>query len=350
MEPITQFPFTDLPVELALIILRYSAIPSFDQDNLYDARNPYSFALALCCVSRVVRRAVLPELLHTILLQDARNVRLFVHALRMQKTYAETKNHLHFDYAPHVHKMWIVSQGGNHAPARFLTTPRAYATKPSESGLDVSLLAPILLAAPSLALSWTSMDLLAECLEHAWTSRAATHVNDENSPPPWNTQTLTLSCTPPTTGPWWERLTNTPQGSAFLASISHLSTNTSASDYKSYTSSDDHRLPLWMEITPWASFKSLKTVLLPYPRHINPPADQWALIFAGIDSHVELLTLSAALLRDRRDSIPKEIEALAEIGPGEECIRSSDIRLKVSRSCIRWYNRDGWEKVWACML
>jgi hypothetical protein len=348
MEPTTRFPFAELPVELAFMIFEYAARPTFDQADLYDARSPYSSALTLCRVSKIVRRVVLPELLHTVLLPDSRHVKKFVHALRMQKAYREKGNNLHFEYAPRIHKMWIVSNDGNLTPTHFPHTSPAYALTPPESPLDISLMAPILLAAPSLALGWTSLDLLVECLEHAWKSHAATHVDNEHSPLPWNTQTLTLSCTSPTAGPRWERLTDTPQGSAFLGSISHLSTNPYVCDYKSHTTNlfRDYYLPLWMEIVPWAAFKSLKTVFLPYPR-IKPSVDQFALIFAGIDLHVELLILSASLLRD---CIPKEIKGFAEIGPGEERVQSDDVRLKVSDSCIRWYTRDGWEKIWACML
>ncbi|KAG1898766.1 uncharacterized protein F5891DRAFT_1147996 [Suillus fuscotomentosus] len=351
MEPIILFPFTDLPVELAFMILEYAARPTFDQADLYDARSPYSSALALCRVSKIVRRIVLPELLHTILLPDFRHVEKFVHALRMQKVYKEKGSDLHFEYAPRVHKMWIVSHGGNPASAHLPHAPRAHALKPSRSPLDISLLAPILLAAPSLALGWTSLDILVECLEHVWKSHAATHVDNEHPPLPWKTQTLTLSCTPPTTGPQWERLTDTPQGSTFLGSISHLSANPYVCDYKSHTADldRDYRLPLWMGITPWAIFKSLQTVFLSYPR-IASSVDPFALIFTGIDSYVELLTLSASLLRDHCDCIPKEIKGFAKIGPGEECIQSDDVRLKVSDSRICWYTRDGWEKVWACML
>ncbi|KAG1724543.1 hypothetical protein EDB19DRAFT_309766 [Suillus lakei] len=364
MKPITQFRFSDLPTELALSILRFAARPTFDQAEKYEAKCPYSSALALCLVSTAFRRAVLPELLHTILLRDSRNVRQFVQALLMQKEYAEEehakgeyveqkiKNRLHFEYAPHVHKIWI---GCHVISAHLPTTPRAYALKPPERPLAISLLTPLLLAAPSLALDWTSMDLLVECLEHAWTSYPATHVSDKHSPSPWKTQTLTLSGGVPTSDPRWKRLTDTPQGSAFLASISHLSTTTYlCRDFEPLPPSTlpkDYRLPLWMqsEDTPWACFKNLQTVILPYPR-TNPPIRLFALLLTGIDMHVELLTLSASLLKDPCDGIPKTIKAFAEIGPGEECIRSDNTRLKMSRFPIRWYSRDGWAKVWACML
>jgi hypothetical protein len=352
MEPITRFPFSELPVELAFMIFEYAARPTFDQVDLYDARSPYSSALALCRVSKVVRRVVLPELLHTILLPDSRHLVKFVHALRMQKAYKEKGSDLHFEYTRRVRKMWIVSHGGNLTkPAHSPHPSRAYALSSSESPLDISLMTPILLSAPSLAISWTSLDLLVECLEHAWKSRAATHVDNEHSLLPWSTQTLTLSCTPPTVGTQWECLTDTPQGSAFLGSISHLSTNPYACDCKSHKTNlcEEYCLPQWLKIAPWASFKSLQTVFLPYPR-IKLAIDQFALIFTGIDSHVELLTLSASLLRDYSDCIPKEVKGFAETCPGKEPVRSDDIRLKVSDSSIRWYTRDGWEKVWACML
>jgi len=68
------------------MIFEYAARPTFDQADLYDARSPYSSAIALCRVFKIVRRVVLPELLHTILLPDFRHVAKFVHALRMQKS------------------------------------------------------------------------------------------------------------------------------------------------------------------------------------------------------------------------------------------------------------------------
>ncbi|KAG2137504.1 hypothetical protein DEU56DRAFT_804111 [Suillus clintonianus] len=333
MKPITTFPFSYLPVELVLIILRYYAQPTFDQTAPHSSKSPYSNARALCHFSRAVRRAVLPELLHTIWLGDDITVTVFVHALHMQQMYAEKANHLRFDYIPHVHKIWIGPHGGRDLSPYRLRRIRAYTL--IERPLAISLLSPVLLAAPSIALHWTSMDLLEGCLEHAWKSCAATHANNEHSPPPWNTQTLILSHEPLTSDARWGCLTDTPQGSAFVASISHLSTTTSTL----WSRTSSYRMPPWMEVTPWASFKSLQIVSLPYLLAIEPLVDIRLVNRREINVHVELLTLPASLIRDHRDCIPKLMnkikKALDQRSFGEEIIGSDGVHLK---------------KVWASML
>ncbi|KIK34920.1 hypothetical protein CY34DRAFT_17381 [Suillus luteus UH-Slu-Lm8-n1] len=158
--------------------------------------------------------------------------------------------------------MWIGPDGGNLTP-----TNLEHALQPSERPLAISLLTPIILAAPSLALSWTSVSLLIECLEHAWKFRPATPVNEEHSQPPWNTKTLTLSSWAPISPTEWSKLTDTPQGAAFLASICHLSSLTYVvcRDDESFSLAEEYYLPEWMHTAPLASFKSLQTVILPYP-------------------------------------------------------------------------------------
>src|SRR6267154_4613505 len=88
-EPLTPFIFANLPTEIILIIFAYAARPTFCQNEDYESTNPYSSALALCRVSKLVRRAVLPVLLRTVLLTEDCNVSAFVHALRIQKAYAQ---------------------------------------------------------------------------------------------------------------------------------------------------------------------------------------------------------------------------------------------------------------------
>ncbi|KAG1854455.1 hypothetical protein DFJ58DRAFT_660404 [Suillus subalutaceus] len=345
MDSIT-FRFNDLPTELALLILRYAAQTTFDQAEKYDKVNcPYSSVLTLCLVSKNFRRAVLPALLHTVLLPKPRNVRVFVQALLTQEAYKQASSDLHFDYAPHVHKMWIGLDGGNLTSADLLADPREYALQPSERPLAINLLTPVMLAASSLALGWTSVDLLIECLEHAWESRPATPVNEEHPRLPWNTETLTLSCGDPINRTKWKCLTDTPQGSAFLASISHLLSPT-------YLCRDNplqvYRLPEWMKTAPLASFKSLQTVILPYPC-TTPPINLRALVTTGVDMQMHLLTLPATLLKDPNNGIPKAIKVFDDIiGPGEEATRSDGTRLQVSE--VLWCSRSGWEKVWAWML
>ncbi|KAG1814269.1 uncharacterized protein BJ212DRAFT_360748 [Suillus subaureus] len=172
----------DLPFGLTTFQL---SLPSSSSGT---PRNP-----PLTRLKNMIRRAVLPELLHTILLPESRNMRVFVQALLIQEAYKQASSDLHFDYAPHVHKMWIGSDGGNLTPADLLANHREYALQPSERPLAISLLTLVMFAASSLALSCTSVDLLIECLEHAWKSRPVIPINEEHSQPPWNTQTLTLS-------------------------------------------------------------------------------------------------------------------------------------------------------------
>ncbi|KAG2072911.1 hypothetical protein BDR04DRAFT_1095663, partial [Suillus decipiens] len=246
--------------------------------------------------------------------------------------------------------MWIGLNGGDLTPALLLhahslgiADPREYVLQPSERAHAISLLAPILFAGPSLALGWTSVDLLIECLEHAWKSRPATPVHEEHPRLPWNTKTLTLSHgTPNRTN--LNRLTSTPQGSAFLASIRHLAGTT----ILRRNPLNNYRVPEWMGAPLLASFKSLETVILPYT-YSNSPVSIMTLLGPGISVQMQLLTLSATLMKDLTNSGSNEIEAFDSILPGEVYTREGT-RLQVSHYEVRWYPDCGWEKVWACML
>ncbi|KAG2347373.1 hypothetical protein BDR05DRAFT_945139 [Suillus weaverae] len=156
------------------------------------------------------------------------------------------------------------------------------------------------------------------------------NVDHEHSPLR-NTQTLTLSCV---TARWWN-FVDTPQGSAFLASISHLTflTNTSGETTTHHATGiiqglfPDYTLLLWIASTPWASLFLL------------PPIDvQFTGTRTGMDLQTELLTLSASLLRAHRDYFPRIIKPFTEIGPGEECTRSGDVHFKVTRSRVHFWN------------
>ncbi|KAG2352985.1 hypothetical protein BDR07DRAFT_1615306, partial [Suillus spraguei] len=91
MEPAIRFRFSDLPREIALMVFKYAAEPTFSQKEEYADKNPYATALSLCLVSRLVRRTILPEFLHTISLRRCLSLKMFANALLMQKAYAEKK-------------------------------------------------------------------------------------------------------------------------------------------------------------------------------------------------------------------------------------------------------------------
>ncbi|KAG0701179.1 hypothetical protein DFH29DRAFT_773609, partial [Suillus ampliporus] len=280
------FPILELPTELVLLILRYAAEPTFSQANTYDKENPYSSALALCRVSKLFRRAALPQLLHTVLLSARHSVPAFVHALRMQKAYAQQDHHLHFEYAPHVHRIWIVNSRrmpdpSASAPAHrsiFLPAPvlgaesglprlqfRLHDNVTPANTIDFGLLAPVLFAAESLVLNGESLFILARCIRHAWNSQMATNIDHARSLLPWSTKTLTLS-----SGISWSFFHITREGSAFLASISHVIVLSDPADshrhitgrYYSKLGPGDYRLPKWLMNAPWASFTNLQTVSL----------------------------------------------------------------------------------------
>ncbi|KAG1726952.1 uncharacterized protein EDB91DRAFT_1339542 [Suillus paluster] len=338
MEPTSQIPLFDLPTELVLCIIKHAARPTFDKSN----ENPYSSALSLCRVSRILRHVVLPELLHTVLLPEYRNVAAFVRALRLQNAYAQQGNDLHFDYAARVGKIWIgkICEPPSEAPLHNSLSPHAQ----SEPDIDFSVLGPVLLSAPSLALDFGSLWLLSGCLESAWDS----HIDINNRPrecSPRSTKALTLVGDITR----WDPLTSTAKGSVFLAAISHL---TFLSQFDNiwfvtrnyyYPASErrNHPLPKWMTVVPWASFQSLHTVsaILPFITIAGPLLSMYQ------DTDVEMLTLSVS--SPSGPWVHKTVKEYTESGEGR--LSSVDVRLKSGhpRAFNACYD---WEEGWACGL
>ncbi|KAG2113071.1 uncharacterized protein F5147DRAFT_759398 [Suillus discolor] len=283
--------FSDLPAELALIIFKYAAQPDFTQPDTWGSKTPYSSALALSLVSKIVRRTVLPELLHTVSLPEARHVADFIQALRMQKTYIDQQQHdLSLDYTSHVHRMWF---GYFHGPLSnpqptFISSSIPSAAKP-DSESDVSLLAPVILAAPSLAIEY--------CLKYACNSDVDLNVDHKDFPLPWSTKSLTLSGS--VTSRWWPFIGDI-HGYTFLTSIQHL-TLLAPSPYE---------VPLWMARAP---FKQLQTFSMLISDG-EPPVAEYAPACSAKATQVELVTFPASLLPDHWTF--KEIRAYIENGVG----------------------------------
>ncbi|KAG2158632.1 uncharacterized protein EDB93DRAFT_1049874, partial [Suillus bovinus] len=210
------FRYSDLPADLALIIFEYAAQPTFAQYAPY-TNDTYSSALSLCQVSKIVRRTVLPELLHTVSLSEARHLLAFVQALRMQKKYIDQQDDLAFDYAPCVHRVSIGEFRGAVRDPAVPFFPPSMAKLDWE--FDISLLAPVVLGVSSLAINIDSIDLLLKCLKNACNSDVDLDVDHNNSTLPWSTRSLTLSGY--VTHSWWP-FVDSNHGHAFLASIQHL--------------------------------------------------------------------------------------------------------------------------------
>jgi hypothetical protein len=344
VDTLAQFPYTDLPTEIGFLILTYAARPTFSQTNpRWYGRSYYPSALALCCVSRTIRRIILPELLHTVFLVKANNVLAFVHALHTQTAYAQQKHHLYVDYAAHVRKIWI---------SEALGSPFKYKV-PRSDDINFSLLAPVLFAAQSLALDSESLFLLYGCLEYAWNSHVDSNINQEYSPNlPWSTRTLTLleDSLPLESYP----LANTAQERAFLASISHIIT-LPLMIYNTYRVSEldgeqqlHHILPKWMDSLPWASLKSLRAISVVLPHiPVDAPFHEVAPLHRK-DVPVELLTFSAPEDLLSGNWTQKELNGYAGRG---EIISSVDVCGGIvsgsDPSLVTLKVFLDWEKAWA---
>ncbi|KAG2127854.1 hypothetical protein BD769DRAFT_753214 [Suillus cothurnatus] len=335
MELVTQLssPFADLPVELILLILKLAARPSFSQTEPYKSKNPYSFPLALCLVSKAVRKTVLPEILHTVLLPKSHNVTAFVDALRMQQAYAQQDHQFKFDYTKYVRRIWVGQFRGS-LPG---LSPDEFGSM--QSGPDITPLAPILLAAPFIAADFGSLGLLSGCLFHAWKSRVD---NCESSPALCDPKTLMVTGSEPMTLQWSPYI-KTVHGAAFLASISHIISAThTATDSKRHAyricHSDDrwkiYQLPEWMERAP---FSSVQTFSLPIPHSARRLVE---CELSSKDMEVEFLTFSVSKLSSRQLTL--EVRT----------IKSFNGPLAVSypqpsSCCILCQD---WLKAWACGL
>ncbi|KAG2073277.1 hypothetical protein BDR04DRAFT_1095165 [Suillus decipiens] len=349
MQVTSPFPFANLSTELILVIFVHAARPTFDKTGDDDSKNPYASALSLCRVSKIVRRTVLPELLRTVLLPEYSNVTAFVRALRMQQAFALQENDLRFDYAGRVDRIWFgrICEPPPQAPVQSSFT----SSITSDLAIDFSLLAPVLLAAPCLALDFGSLWLLYGCLES--TLSCHVHTNDPERTPSnslWRTNDLTL------VGEFnrWCPLTSTTEGSAFLASISRLS-------FLSPTKAETHLLPTydpcfndlenwkyplpeWITSVPWDSFKHLRTVSLVLPRIVLTVAAKTILSEEDVD--VELLTLFDPPHSAHWE--PKDISTYIESGEGH--IVSVGVRTKLRDSPIQFTVSFDWEEAWACGL
>ncbi|KAG2155055.1 uncharacterized protein EDB93DRAFT_1130985 [Suillus bovinus] len=343
MATIPRASFGDLSIELVDIILGYVARPTFAQPDQYRAKNPYSTAHKLCLVSQHVRRHVaLPEMLHTVLL-DSHNKVAFVHALRMQKEYAQTDSRLCFAYTRYINNIWI---------GEFCLGGEYFYMYRGSNGMfvpdsDLDLLAPVLLGAPSLAIDFGWMHFLTRCVEHAWTHMGE-DIDQRCLLPPWRTKTLALSGL--VTDPW--PMTMFASGQAFLASLAHLVVlpNT-IRDLSSHVvgralgivGPQDYILPHWMINAPWALLKRLESISLAFPRVELPfYATEYS---AGMNLQTELLTLPASLVKGH--CVPLEVKASTETG--DRFISLDDVHVVVSNTRVHFcvYCQE-WEKVWAC--
>ncbi|KAG2154429.1 uncharacterized protein EDB93DRAFT_1248231 [Suillus bovinus] len=260
-------------------------------------------------------------MLHTVLL-DFENMPVFLHALRMQKEYAQIHPSLCFECAPCICNIWIGDCGDMHP-----SNAPMYSSFTSEAVSDLDLIAPVLLSA-SLAIDFSCLDIVASCMELAWT-HMGNYVNCECLPLLWSTKTLTLSRV---TCDSWKMATLGP-GSAFLASITHLIALPSEEDdtflhilYRSKCAvgTQNYIIPLWIVHVPWDAFEALENVSLVFP-HVQLPFAMYEFTVA-LNLHVELLTFSVSMLKGWQH-IPTEIQGSADTKEGYFLLKDTDAEV-----------------------
>lgn len=216
------FQFYQLPVELTLEIARLAASPPLNPES--DYASMYATARALALASFNLRKAAMPHLLHTIVLNSQDSLNRFFQTLLLQKHLAAHCSRLRLDYPHLVRRVWT-----SQCWQPILTSANAY-----------DLLGEILCNADALGFTFTSYYLLYDTL--------GAIVCD---PAEWNCRRLTFAGD----NLRWNPLTSTPSGIAFLRRLTHLTIWLPEDDTigPAYVSHLDlgHRVPNWVQRVPF---------------------------------------------------------------------------------------------------
>ncbi|KAG1875876.1 hypothetical protein C8R48DRAFT_768730 [Suillus tomentosus] len=357
-----------LSIEIILTICKDAAQPTFSQREKYDIKNPYSTALSLCLVSRLVRRIILPNFLRTILLHRRHSIKKFANALLMQKAYAEKKSDLFFDYTSAVQRMWISDAFDYfvYAEARlenqdspfFWHARYLFSNRDEARERNISVLLPVILAATELAVDRRHLRLIMHSVQDAWSSRTDLNVGGHSSFP-GKTKNLTII-----------RQAQDPDfidyrvmTFVFLASIPHLThlidLAEDSHDFRGIscglTSPLETARDFLRRDDIWDSMKSLETLSVVYP-HLPPLNDLKSISYAayatrGIDLHVERFTMSVTLFNQHPNSFPWGPPWFPVTNPGHKRIHSDGISFEVTpdKTYFSQYFCS-WDKAWACGL
>ncbi|KAG1849584.1 hypothetical protein C8R48DRAFT_677010 [Suillus tomentosus] len=355
-----------LSIEIILTICKDAAQPTFSQREKYDIKNPYSTALSLCLVSRLVRRVILPDFLRTILLRRRHSVKKFANALLMQKAYAEKKSDLFFDYTSAVQRMWISDAFDYfvYAEARlenqdspvFWHARYLFSNRDEARERNISVLLPVILAATELAVDRRHLRYIMHSVQDAWSSRTDLNVGGHSSFP-GKTKNLTIIRQAQDVVSIYDHVITF----VFLASIPHLThlidLAEDSHDFRSI--SCGLTLPetteFFLRDDIWNSMKSLETLSVVYP-HLPPLHDLESISYAayatrGIDLHVERFTMSVTLFNQHRNSFPWGPPWFPVTDPGNKRIQSDGVFFEVTRDKTYFSQYFcSWDKAWACGL
>ncbi|KAG2109369.1 uncharacterized protein F5147DRAFT_156105 [Suillus discolor] len=340
MEPPIRSHSGNLPMELLIPILEDAAQLTFFPGEKHVDKNFYSTAVSLCRVSRLFRRIILPKMLHTVFLRG-HGVKKFANALLMQKAYAEKESDLYLDYTSAIKRMWI----SHHWPSLSV----------SELKLSLSILHPVILAVPVLAIDSEHLKLLVQIVEDAWTTHEDLNIDHEYHPFPGKTQNLTIM----SSNGSWSPFNYDQKPSIFLASIPRLTclpalevSSDLFRDISRGLRSTGSSLQYWMDKIAWAQMTNLQTFSVVYP-HLGPQFSMRSYIdpSRGLDLHVERLNVSAPLYKQDPQSFPWGTPPFSMTNPGEKNIRTNGLSFEVTRKQTHFCRLDfSWENAWACGL
>lgn len=222
------FQFYQLPVELTLEIARLAASPPLNPES--DSASMYATARALALASFDLRKAAMPHLLHTVVLNSQDSLNKFLQTLCLQKRLAAHRSRLRLDYPHLVRRMWT-----SRCWEPILTSAHTHA-----------LLEEILCNAHALGFTFVSYHLLYDTLgaivydPEQWSCRRLTFAGDNLR---------------------WNPLTSTANGIAFLRRLTHLTIwlpedDTIGPTYVSHLD-PDYRVPNWVKKIPFEYMSDL---------------------------------------------------------------------------------------------
>ncbi|KAJ6576836.1 hypothetical protein B0H10DRAFT_2101723 [Mycena sp. CBHHK59/15] len=225
------FPFSRLPTELALEIVRVAALPSYEDKAA--PRPSYATARSLAAVSHAIRSATMPHLLHSVVLASPTQALYFIDAILLQKQLSARSSPLALDYTALVRRFWSTE-----CWEPMMDDLRYYDP-------DYGALYEIIRGVDALGLNFRALNVLYNGLASAcadpvrdWTCRRVTFAGELSR---------------------WRPLTSNTAGLAFLGHVTHLTLWIPTHDDPPQPSP----VPSWVQAVPFAAFHSLTHVAFP---------------------------------------------------------------------------------------
>ncbi|KAJ7244168.1 hypothetical protein B0H12DRAFT_991022, partial [Mycena haematopus] len=227
------FPFTHLPAELALEIIRVASLP--DYGDVTASRPSYATAVSMASVSHFMRSATMPHLLHSVVLATSPQVLSFIDAILLQKHLATTNSPLALDYLKLVRRFWSTE------------CREARVTDSPDYCIDYAALYEVIRGVDSLGLDFHALHLLYNGLA----SPNADPAQD------WKCRRVILAGSHL---PRWKPLTSSMEGMIFLSRISHLTLWVAEDDD---LPDETRRVPEWVDNVPFKFFPALTHFAIP---------------------------------------------------------------------------------------